>query len=206
MDRRSIACGLLVAAALGLVLASDALGAEGRAAAGAAQPKAQRPEAAGPKAPQGEAPQQDASSAPGYLAYSEKGLPGTPGAATLVGRVLGSLALVVGLIVVAAFVVKRWLGGRAVAVAGRGKVSQLVEVTPLGGKRFLYLIRVADRLLVVGAGGERMELLSEIRDPEVLGQVEQAAPARKTDFLDLLRRVRGGHAQAEQAGQEAPVP
>lgn len=180
MDRCKTACGLVAAVALGLVLASDAIAAEGRAAAPAEQPA--------------------------YLAYAEKGLPGTPGAATLVGRVLGSLALVLGLIIVAAFVVKRWLGAARVAVAGKGKVSQLVEVTPLGGKRFLYLIRVADRLLVVGAGGERMELLSEIRDPEVLGQIEETTQARKTDFLNLLRRMRGRPEAHDEPKQEAATP
>jgi flagellar biogenesis protein FliO len=78
-------------------------------------------------------------------------------------------------------------------------VSELVEATPLGGKRFLYLIRVADRLLVVGAGGEGLELLSEIRDPEVLEQV--AAMPRRSDFFELFHRVRGRAATGDGPGQ-----
>ncbi|MFP4058102.1 MAG: FliO/MopB family protein [Candidatus Brocadiia bacterium] len=132
----------------------------------------------------------------GYLDYEEPGVPQSPGILSIAGRVVGSLALVVGLIVVTALVLRRWLGGTKAPATNR-KVSELVEVTPLGGKRFLYLIRVADRLLVVGGGGERLALLTEIRDPEVLEQV-QALP-RRSDFFELFHRARG-----EGRGEGAP--
>jgi len=130
----------------------------------------------------------------GYLPYSEPGLPDSPGLLSVAGRVVGSLALVVGLVFVTAVGLKRFLGGKKTPVTSR-KVTELVEVTPLGGKRYLYLIRVADRLLVVGAGGERLELLTEISDPTVLATV--AAMPRQSQFLELFHRLRA---------KEAPVP
>ena len=129
-----------------------------------------------------------AEPATGYLDYKETGMPETPGLTTVAGRVVGSLALVIGLIFVAAVVLKRYLGTAKTPSTSR-KVSELVEVTPLGGKRHLYLIRVADRLLVVGGGGDQLSLLSEIHDPAVLEQV--ATQPRRSDFFQLFHRVQG---------------
>ena len=154
---------------------------------GAAQPKA--PEAKGEET--------------GYLAYKESGPPESPSMTGVVSRVLGSLAIVVGLIFLTGLVLRRYLGGAKAPTSSR-KVSELVEATPLGGKRVLYVIRVADRLLVVGAGGEQLTLLSEITDPEVLAQV--AAAPRRSDFFEMFRRTKAEadqKAATEERGGEA---
>jgi len=117
--------------------------------------------------------------------------------------VLGSLAIVVGLIFLTGLVLRRYLGGAKAPTTSR-KVSELVEATPLGGKRVLYVIRVADRLLVVGAGGDHLTLLSEITDPEVLAQV--AAAPRRSEFFEMFRRTKAAadqKAATEERGGEA---
>jgi len=138
---------------------------------------------------------QTGGSQSGYLPYQEPALPDSPGLLTVAGRVVGSLALVVGLIFVTAVGLRRFLGGKKTPVTSR-KVTELVEVTPLGGKRYLYLIRVADRLLVVGSGGERLELLTEISDPLVLAAV--AAMPRQSQFFELFHRLRAKEAPAAE--------
>jgi flagellar biogenesis protein FliO len=151
---------------------------------------------AGEAAGEGGASAEGSSQETDYLAYEEAGVPESAGAATLIGRVVGALVVVVGLIFLTGVLVRRFARGGRVATTRR-KLSELVEVTPLGGKRYLYLIRVADRLLVVGAGGDRLSLLSEVRDPAVL---EQAADRpRRKDFLDVLRRATVGD------GEETPA-
>jgi len=178
------------------------------AVAVAASPAAPSTAAPAPAAPQGRQAAERPASSEGegeYLPYSQPGMPETPGLLSVAGRVVGSLVLVVGLIFVTALVLRRYLGATKAPTTSR-KVSELVEVTPLGGKRFLYLIRVADRLLVVGAGGERLSLLSEIRDPEVLEQV--AALPRRSEFFDLFHRARPGNgkrAAAEQAAADQAI-
>jgi flagellar biogenesis protein FliO len=176
------------------------------AAAAAASPAAPGTAAPAPAARQGREPAERPASSEGeYLPYSEPGMPETPGLLSVAGRVVGSLVLVIGLIFVTALVLRRYLGTTKAPTTSR-KVSQLIEVTPLGGKRFLYLIRVADRLLVVGAGGERLSLLSEIRDPEVLEQV--AALPRRSEFFDLFHRARPGNgerAAAEKAAADQAI-
>ncbi|MFW6108486.1 MAG: FliO/MopB family protein [bacterium] len=140
-----------------------------------------------------------ADSEESYLSYDEPGPPQPPGLAALAGRTIGSLAVVIGLIFVTGLVLRRYMSGGKAPTTSR-KVSELVEVTPLGSKRYLYLIRVADRLLVVGAGGDGLSLLSEIRDPEVLAQV--ASLPRRSDFFDLFHRTTGAQREADA---EAPA-
>lgn len=188
-----------------LVLAAAAVAAAGEAPAAstaaapttAAPAKTEAPKEARPASATAAA--NDASAQDHYLSYDEPGPPEPPGLLALAGRTVGSLAVVVGLIFVTGLVLRRYMGGGKAPTTSR-KVSELVEVTPLGGKRYLYLIRVADRLLVVGAGGDGLSLLSEIRDPEVLTQV--ATLPRRSEFLDLFHRVTGAQAKADA---EAPT-
>ena len=148
----------------------------------------------------GKTSKQNAQGATGYLAYEQPGLPESPGLTTVAGRVVGSLAVVIGLIFVTALGLRRWLGATKTPTTSR-KVSELVEVTPLGGKRHLYLIRVADRLLVVGGGGDRLTLLSELKDPAVLEQV--AALPRRSDFFRLFHRVQADAGTDAAAADQA---
>ena len=192
-----------IALALAAALGRPALAAEPRAPKGLEEPAVASAPETPPADPDGAAAAQ-AEPAPGestpakndYLPYKEPDLPQSQGMGTVVGRVVGSLAIVVGLIFVTMIVLKRVLGGSKAPTTTR-KVSELVEVTQLGGKRHLYLIRVADRLLVVGAGGDHLSLLSEIRDPDVLASV--AALPRRSDFFELFHKVRTG---AGRAGAE----
>ena len=186
---------------LGVWLAGSAWAAEASPAP-APEPKAPKSEKPTPKTTTDEAGAKAAPATPKepedtYLPYEEPGEPQAPSMGAVVARVVGSLALVVGLILVTMLALKRILGGAKSPTTSR-KVSELVEATPLGGKRYLYLIRVADRLLVVGAGGDRLVLLSEIKDPEVLARV--AALPRRSDFFELFRRTRLGE-KPEAASQ-----
>jgi flagellar protein FliO/FliZ len=68
-------------------------------------------------------------------------------------RFLFALALVVGLIVVVAFVARRLgLGGRLAATGGRKRRLAIVEVLPLDAKRRLVLVRrdAVEHLVLIG--------------------------------------------------------
>ena len=173
---------LLVAAVLAAFVA-------GQVRAGEARPTTAARPAAQPATSLSPAKEPTAAGSEDYLPYEEPGEPESPSMGAVIARVIGSLALVVGLILVTMLILKRLVGGAKSPTTSR-KVSELVEATPLGGKRFLYLIRVADRLLVVGAGGDHLVLLSEIKDPEVLARVE--ALPRRSDFFEMFRRTRLG--------------
>ena len=98
--RPMVVAALLVAALAACACAGDAPA----PAAATTQPAQAGGEQA--EAPEG----RPSRSGPGYLPYSEPGLPETPGVVSIAGRVLGSLALVVGLIFITALLLRRYLG------------------------------------------------------------------------------------------------
>ena len=86
-----------------------------------------------------------------------------------------ALALVVALIFILRYVLRR-LGG-AGGFVGRGKVIDVVARTNLAPKHQLYLIRLGQRLVLVGAGPEDLAALAEVTDPqEVSSLIEAASP------------------------------
>lgn len=138
-----------------------------------------------------------------FLSYDEgSDLPEAPSGWALLGRLLGSLAIVLGLIVVAAYVLKRMMASSRLS-AGRGKFLDVIQVTPLGGKRQILLVRVAGRLLVIGASGDNLSLLTELPDEDAAATASEKTPqpvaapdAKRAEFLDVLknagRRIVGG--------------
>lgn len=105
--------------------------------------------------------------------------------------------------VIALAVVKAFLpGGRklfasaAVEVLGR---------TYLDSRRYLALIRVGRRVLVVGIDSEGIHPVSEMTDPEevadILRQAQPATPAGVSFFQSLLQKQMGGVPSKEKALQ-----
>lgn len=121
----------------------------------------------------------------------------SPGADSLglldVARVALALAVLVPLAYAAARAVAR--------PAGRpGRALRLVEVLPLGSGRFVYLVAVGRRLLVLGSSGSGLARLDALENPDevdaVLGMmspVRAVAGIPASPFLvELLRQgVRG---------------
>ena len=124
-------------------------------------------------------------------------------------RVLGALAIVIGLIFVL-----RWVG-RSVfpAVSGKG-ASRAIEVlsrSPLSPKQQVLLLRVGRRLVVVGDTGGQMNPLCEISDPDevaaLVGQIrdEKSTALMGGAFGTMFRRSRKGFEDAE-VSNEPPAP
>ena len=137
----------------------------------------------------------------GFLGdYDSNDVPEAPSSFALLGRLIGSLAVVVGLIVLSAFVFKRMLA-KSRQSGGQGHLVNVLQVTPLGGKRQIYVVRVAGRLLVVGAGGDNLSLLAELPDTEEHNPTAQPADApddlvsatpgapERSSFFHLLKSV-----------------
>lgn len=110
-------------------------------------------------------------------------------------RVLGALAVVLGLI----FFLK-WCSRYFLPSAGGRRASGAVEViarAPISPRQQIMLIRVGRRLIVVGDSGAQMNPLCELSDADevaaLVGQVreERIAPARKA-FGAVFGRSRRG--------------
>jgi flagellar biosynthetic protein FliO len=89
----------------------------------------------------------------------------------IVLRTLLSLAAIVALMLGLAWFMKKFMH------AGKGARRSLVDVELLGHRSLqprtsVYVLKVLNRVLVVGASEHGMQTLSEISDPETLASVE----------------------------------
>ncbi|MDA3959434.1 MAG: flagellar biosynthetic protein FliO [Planctomycetota bacterium] len=81
------------------------------------------------------------------------------GVGGLVGSMATGLVLVIGLAVAAGVVLKR-LGGRRRLLGAGGKHLELLETMPLGLKRAVSLIKVGDRVVLVGQSEQGLSQLA----------------------------------------------
>ena len=92
-------------------------------------------------------------------------------------RTAGALALVIGLIFLARFALRRFAPGVGKG-AGGGDIEILAR-TNLSARQQLCLVRLGRRLLLIGSGPEGMRTLAEISDPaevaDLLGDGPKAA-------------------------------
>ena len=94
----------------------------------------------------------------------------------IVLRTLISLAAIIALMLGLAFLGKKYLH------AGKGSRRSLVDVEILGHRSLqprtaVYVIRVLNRVIVVGTSDHGMQTLSEMSDPQTLASVEDRITA-----------------------------
>ena len=109
-------------------------------------------------------------------------LPGGYGVALL--QTLLALAAVC----ILAWVVLKWAARRGFGLGATGGRVRVLERIPLDPRRSLYLVRVADRVLLIGAG--------DTASPTVLAELDASTlppepEAPRVAFADVLDRLRG---------------
>ena len=92
-------------------------------------------------------------------------------------KTLLSLAGVIGLMIALMLVLKKYVS------PGKGGASAIVEVEILGQrslqpKRSVFVLKVLNKVVVVGMTEHGMQALTEIEDPEALASVEERLGAR----------------------------
>jgi len=123
-----------------------------------------------------------------------------PGSLTEIGTSSNPVSLIwyflsfIIILLLAAWGIK-WMAGKMGRI--RGKHLKLVESLYLGPNRGLHLIRVGNRLFLIGLADRYIELLAEINDLETLVETEEEAltasqspghPVYK-DFSHYLQRI-----------------
>jgi flagellar protein FliO/FliZ len=106
------------------------------------------------------------------------------------------LGLVIGLIYLTMWALRTYvLGPQAKAKLAKNMPGRLevLDSTTLGPNRTVYLVEVADRVLVLGATQSSLSTLAEIKEPAAIDllktpQAEGAAPA---SFADQLKSLTG---------------
>ncbi|MCR4402736.1 MAG: flagellar biosynthetic protein FliO [Firmicutes bacterium] len=121
-------------------------------------------------------------------------------------RLAVSLALVIALIYLVGLALRSLQWRRA---GRRGRPAmELCESLPLGPGRAVHLVRVGDRLLVLGATGTHVSMLAELA-PGSLDEAErQEGPAGAADsesgrrFHEVLKAYMGRFGDSEDSGED----
>lgn len=139
----------------------------------------------------------------------------TPSGASQLGKssgtslwgVAGSLAVVVGL-----FLIIAWVARRSLPRGSRPLPKEVVEVlgrAPLGARQQMHLVRVGRKLLLLSVSAGGSETLTEVTDPDEVERlctlVQQDAPGgATTTFRNVLAQLGREPAPAGFLGNEPP--
>lgn len=99
---------------------------------------------------------------------------------SLMLRVVLMLGLMIAGIVGVVWVLKRFLGGKETLFSKQERYLQVVDRMYLDHKKVVYLIKILDEILVVGATNEQLNMLDKITDEK---KVEALA---SRDFAPLM--------------------
>lgn len=96
---------------------------------------------------------------------------------------LGALAVVLAIVGLLAWVIRRWLPSTRLTDAGGLRVVGRASVTP---KHSVVLLRVGRRYVLVGVSGERMTPLSEVSDPDEVAELTRQTGVSGADAFDRV--------------------
>ncbi|GIK51960.1 MAG: hypothetical protein BroJett014_09330 [Planctomycetota bacterium] len=120
---------------------------------------------------------------------SQVAAPSTPEAGTLdvAGKLLGGVAIL-GLLF-GAFVYFARRNPAMRKMLGTSDMVRVLSRAHLGGKHALLVVKVGDRVLVLGSGAEGLRTLSEISDAtEVSRLTAESQPANRQSFKEALKQ------------------
>jgi flagellar biosynthetic protein FliO len=110
-----------------------------------------------------------------------------PDALSTTLQMLTALAIVVGGLLVAFYLMKRFLKRDA-----GGSNTALIRVVAnqyIGVKKNIALVEVPGTVLVLGISNDRISLLTKIEDPGVLDGIKKNTPRLTPSFADHLQRL-----------------
>ncbi len=114
--------------------------------------------------------------------------PATPSSLGMAAfRTAASLAIVLGLIALLAFLFRRFRESASHRPSS-GRIASIARLD-LGGRREIRLVEIAGRRLVVGVAGDRIELLTELEGDEEVPDEMAPDPPRRPAALEVLRKL-----------------
>jgi len=105
------------------------------------------------------------------------------------GKMTGGLFIIIVLIWLCSYIYTRVMGG---ATRGGGGLVKVVTSTPLGARKFIAVVNVADDFLVLGVTGDRITCLSKVDNPEAVERLRSADEIGKNRGIKKVIRKGGG--------------
>ena len=106
----------------------------------------------------------------GYLDYKEEIVPRQSVFGVLLRLVLSMVAIVV--LIYGTVYLLRHFAKRGNEKPENERLIQVIDRINLDTKRSVYIVKVIDRLMILGVGSENVEMLGEIRDESVVESVK----------------------------------
>lgn len=126
----------------------------------------------------------------GFLDYEAPKAPETPSLGAMFIKMIGSLSIVLGLVLITAWAGKKYFGKLAPSV-GAGQAVRVLASGPIGVKQRVMVVDVGGEVLILGVSDDNITMLSNVHD---------------TETADRFRRMAGaGSAPSNRRGQ-TPSP
>ncbi len=96
----------------------------------------------------------------------------------------------IGLILIIVVVSLYFLRGKLGIKTGMGKKKRylsIVDSVPLGSKKYIHLIKIPGKILVVGATREKIHTLAEITEKEIVDSIN--TETQGSEFVRFLKRA-----------------
>ena len=101
-------------------------------------------------------------------------------------KVLESTGIVIVIIVVMVFFLRRKLGIKT-SMNRRKRYIHIVDTASLGTKKYIHLIKIPGKLLLVGATNERIQSLTEITEKEIVESID--TESQGSEFMKFFKRT-----------------
>lgn len=101
-------------------------------------------------------------------------------------RIVESTGLVIVIIVVFLYFIRKKLGIKS-GMGGNKRYIHIAESVPLGSKKYIHLVKVPGRVLLIGAANEQIQLLTEITDKDIVDSIEYEA--KNSEFMWFFKRA-----------------
>jgi len=104
-------------------------------------------------------------------------------------KTISTLLIVIALIIATVYVLKKKYGVRANLGRSR-KLIQIVDHTPIGVKKSLFLVKVPGKHLILGVTNDNIGLITEIANEDIavgMGRTGDDS-VNKKEFLDIIKK------------------
>ncbi|MFQ5330020.1 MAG: flagellar biosynthetic protein FliO [Thermodesulfobacteriota bacterium] len=105
------------------------------------------------------------------------------------GKMTGGLFIIIVLIWFCSYLYSRVLGGGS---RGGGDLVKVVTSTPIGPRKFIAVVNVADNFLVIGVTGDTITCLSKVEDHAAVERLKSADEVGRGGAVKKAIRRGGG--------------